>query len=157
MRRTRLQRPTPPRHATVVAATAALLLMGCGTSAGDTGAGGSAASPSGSSAPPATTCVTHAELTAADHGRVVCLVRGGQIRLTLDGTEERPWAPVTERGDALRAANPGFVILPGDAVAAYDAVAPGLATLSSTRPLCASLGKVSCKGIQHWTVTVLVR
>ncbi|MET8447027.1 hypothetical protein [Streptomyces sp. NPDC005209] len=105
-------------------------------------------------------CVSHTELTAADNGRTLCLTTGGQVRLTLDGTQDRPWKPVTVTGDALKAANAGIVILPGDAVAAYDAVARGTAKLSSSRPLCAqpsSPGQMSCQGIEEWTVTVRVR
>ncbi|MER5595892.1 hypothetical protein [Streptomyces sp. NPDC002265] len=100
------------------------------------------------------------ELTAADNGRAVCLTAGGQIRLTLDGTRERPWTPVTASGGALKAANPGIAVLPGDAVAAYDAVATGDAELGSSRPVCAQHtgpGRMSCKSVEEWTVTVTVR
>ncbi|MEU6575884.1 hypothetical protein [Streptomyces sp. NPDC046805] len=156
MRRTTIHRTT------VVAATAAILLVGCGTRAGSTGnatgtgAGSTAVTPAPTHGP----CVTHAQLTAADDHRVLCLTRGGQVRLTLDGTKDRPWSPVATTGSALKAANPGFVILPGDAVAAYDAIAPGTARLTASRPLCArptAPGQFSCKGIQEWTVTVRVR
>ncbi|MEV0179608.1 hypothetical protein AB0I54_09955 [Streptomyces sp. NPDC050625] len=172
MRRTTLHRTTVT---TVAAAT--LLLMGCGSQGGGTTAGHggtvspsptTTASPSGSPSPsgtpsPTTTaagCARHFQLSAADNGRTICMPKGGQVRLTLDGTKERPWKPVTVTGDTLKAANPGIVILPGDAVAAYDAVAPGTAKLSSSRPLCAespSPGRVSCKAIEEWTVTVQVR
>lgn len=177
MRRTTLHRTT------VAAATAAtLLLAGCGTQH-DSGAGpGSAgtapsASPSAtpsahasaSAAPASSTpsapstpakpagCGDRAQLTAADSGRTVCLAVGGQLRLNLDGTKDRPWAPVKTAGTALRATNAGFVILPGDAVAAYDAVAPGTARLTSSRPQCATgTGQVACKSVRAWTVTVKV-
>lgn len=158
MRRTTLHRTTVT---TVAAAT--LLLVGCGSQSGGTGAGSSGTvSPTRSTSPTATaaSCTRTLELTAADNGRTICLTTGGQVRLTLDGTEERPWKPVTLTGDALKAVNPGIVILPGDAVAAYDAVARGTAKLSSSRPLCTespSPGQVSCQGIEEWTVTVRVR
>ncbi|MFC3577837.1 hypothetical protein ACFOZ0_32185 [Streptomyces yaanensis] len=182
MRRTTLHRTT------VAAAAAALLLVGCGTQSDGGTAGSGAGSPSGSrsaepsaspslspSAPPSaspsastsvspsptatgTGCTSEAQLTAADTGRTVCLKTGGQIRLTLDGTKERPWAPVTAKGGALKAINAGIVILPGDASAAFEAVAPGTARLTSTRPLCAKRpGQKSCLGIEQWTVTVTVR
>ncbi|UXY27838.1 hypothetical protein [Streptomyces sp. HUAS TT20] len=146
---------------TVAAAT--LLLMGCGSQGGGAGKGGTVSpttTPSPTVTATAADCARHFQLTAADNGRTICMPKGGQVRLTLDGTEERPWKPVTVTGDSLKAANPGIVILPGDAVAAYDAVAPGTAKLSSSRPLCAaspSPGRVSCKGIEEWTVTVQVR
>ncbi|MFF4759077.1 hypothetical protein [Streptomyces sp. NPDC001292] len=119
------------------------------------------ASPSGtapaSSARPAPGCTDRAELTAADSGRALCLTVGGQVRLTLDGTKDRPWTPVRSSGTALRATNAGIVILPGDAVAAFDAVTPGTARLTSARPLCAAgPGRIACQGIQQWTVTVRV-
>ncbi|MFJ8791156.1 hypothetical protein [Streptomyces sp. NPDC102462] len=111
-----------------------------------------------SPAPTAGGCATTAELTAADNGRSLCLARGGVVRITLDGTAERPWKPLTASGDALKPVNPGFVILPGDAVAAYEAVTPGTARLTSTRPLCPEPGpgKVSCLGLQNWSVTIRV-
>ncbi|MER6126608.1 hypothetical protein ABT173_29120 [Streptomyces sp. NPDC001795] len=180
MRRTTLHRTT-----VVAVAAAALLLAGCGTQSDGKSAGSSAVSPSAppsqsvspsgtpsapasaspsvppSGAPsattPATGCTAEAQLTAADTGRTVCLTTGGQIRLTLDGTKDRPWTTVSATGNALKATNAGIVIQPGDAVAAYDAVAPGTARLTATRPLCAKRpGQKSCLGIQQWTVTVTV-
>ncbi|MGW2819408.1 hypothetical protein ACWC24_00120 [Streptomyces sp. NPDC001443] len=176
MRRTTLHRTTVT---TVAAAT--LLLAGCGAQHGDTGGDGSpsptstartpsstfpstpssasaSGTPSGTSESPA--CTSHVELTAADNGRAVCLTTGGQLRITLDGTRERPWSPVTASGGTLKAANPGIVLLPGDAVAAYDAVVTGDAKLGSSRPVCpqhGSPGQVSCKSVEEWTVTVTVR
>ncbi|MFF9122979.1 hypothetical protein ACF09J_06695 [Streptomyces sp. NPDC014889] len=160
-------------HAGIVTAAAAtLLLVGCGAQPDGAGSGKDGdpsrptttpASPPASqraSAPPpasAPGCTDRAELTAADSGRTLCLTVGGQIRLTLDGTEDRPWTPVRSSGTALRAANAGIVILPGDAVAAFDAVTPGTARLTSTRPLCAAgHGRTACQGIRQWTVTVRV-
>ncbi|MFF1285303.1 hypothetical protein [Streptomyces sp. NPDC058299] len=147
------------RRTTPLALTAAaLLLAGCGSRQADTGSGGKA------SAPPSPTrsaggCTGHAELTAADHGRTVCVAEGGELRLTLDGTRARPWKPVSASGTALRGINAGFVLRPGDATAAYRAVAAGTVRLTSSRPLCAeptAPGGVSCKGIEEWTVTVRV-
>jgi hypothetical protein len=178
-------RRTTSRPVTVVAvAAAALLVAGCsaqdggGTSDGRASGGGpsspsvsASASPSPSASPSGpgassqapspstggTGCTTEAQLTAADSGRTVCLRVGGQLRLTLDGTKDRPWSTVTATGGALKPTNAGIVVLPGDAVAAYHAVAPGTARLTSTRPLCARHpGQKACLGIQQWTVTVTV-
>ncbi|MFE7232884.1 hypothetical protein ACWCRF_08485 [Streptomyces sp. NPDC002405] len=167
-------------HGTAVAAAAAtLLLVGCGAQHDGAGSGKDGtptrpttapASPPGSvpsesatgtapasSGRPAPGCTDRAELTVADSGRTLCLTVGGQVRLTLDGTEDRPWTPVRSSGSALRAANAGIVILPGDAVAAFDAVTPGTARLTSIRPLCAAgPGRIACQGIRQWTVTVRV-
>ncbi|MET8247263.1 hypothetical protein ABZV31_24260 [Streptomyces sp. NPDC005202] len=150
MRRTTLHRTS------VAAAAATFLLAGCATQ-NDGGASGSGASVSPTPTTTRQGCATRAELTAADSGRTLCLTAGGQVRLTLDGTKDRPWTPVKATGNVLRAANAGIVILPGDAVAAFDAVAPGTAQLTSSRPLCATgPDRISCKGIQEWTVTVKV-
>ncbi|GGW35799.1 hypothetical protein GCM10010503_09460 [Streptomyces lucensis JCM 4490] len=147
---------------TALAATT-LLLAGCGSQSGDDGGSDGKVSPAPttrSANPSAGACEDHAELKAGDDGRTVCVTKGGEVRLTLDGTKARPWKPVAASGTALKAINPGFVILPGDATAAYQAVSPGTVKLSSSRPLCAeptAPGKVSCKGIEEWTVTVRVR
>ncbi|MGW2762415.1 hypothetical protein [Streptomyces sp. NPDC001275] len=153
---------------TVTAAAVTLLLVGCGAQHDGAGSGKDGtptrpttapASPSGPASPTGTAsgCTNRAELTAADSGRTLCLTVGGQVRLTLDGTKDRPWTPVRSSGTALRAANAGIVILPGDAVAAFDAVTPGTARLTSARPLCAAgPGRIACQGIQQWTVTVRV-
>ncbi|MFD5793788.1 hypothetical protein ACFWIO_09655 [Streptomyces diastatochromogenes] len=155
-----MRRTTP-----IAFAAAALLLAGCGSqSGGDSGSGTGSGdngkvSPSASAPSSGTGCVTHVELTAADNGRTVCLAKGGELRLTLDGTKSRPWKPVAASGTALKAINAGFVIQPGDASAAYQAVAAGKAELTSSRPLCAeptAPGQVSCKGIEEWKVTVTV-
>ncbi|MGW2637277.1 hypothetical protein [Streptomyces sp. NPDC001348] len=163
-----MRRTTLHRTSAAAVAAAALLLAGCGSQNGGGGAGSGSVTPSPSqsthSQPQSPTpsgsggpCTPRTQLDAGDNGRTVCLTKGQTLRLTLDGTKERPWKPVTADGDALKAANPGFVIQPGDAVAAFQAVAPGTAHLTSSRPLCASRpGQMSCKGIQGWTVTVEV-
>ncbi|MGW4596461.1 hypothetical protein ACWEOA_14310 [Streptomyces sp. NPDC004457] len=152
------------RRTTLLApAAAALLLAGCGSQQ-DTGSSDKVSAPARtgtpSPAPTARGCTGHVELTAADHGRTVCVTEGGEVRLTLDGTRARPWRPVAARGAGLEAVNAGFVLQPGDATAAYRAVAAGTVELTSSRPLCAeptAPGQVSCKGIEDWTVTVRVR
>ncbi|KOV59160.1 hypothetical protein [Streptomyces sp. MMG1121] len=143
-------------------AGAALLLAGCGSQSGkDTGpASGGKVSPSASSAPASGGCAATVELKAADTGHSVCVAKGGEVRLTLDGTKSRPWKPVMASGGALKGINAGFVVQPGNATAAYHAVAAGTEKLTSSRPLCAeptAPGGVSCKGIQEWTVTVTVK
>ncbi|MFD3583474.1 hypothetical protein [Streptomyces sp. NPDC058683] len=161
-------------HRASLAAATLLLLAGCGSQSGSTDKGSGAVSPSpspsSSGASPATSPTASgtsggctpltSELTAADNHDTVCVAVGGQLRLTLDGTKERPWKAVTVSGTALRATNAGIVLQPGDASAAYTAVAAGTVTLTSSRPLCAeptAPGEVSCKGIQEWQVTVRVK
>ncbi|MET8947770.1 hypothetical protein ABZX30_30585 [Streptomyces sp. NPDC004542] len=182
-----MRRTTLHRTSVAAAAAAALLLVGCGSQGGGGGTGSDSVPPSPSQTPtptptppptpsdsasqstspsnppsapssPAGSCTPRTQLDATDNGRTVCLARGQVLRLTLDGTKDRPWKPVAAEGGAVRAANPGFVIQPGDAVAAFEGVTPGTARLTSSRPLCASRpGQVSCKGIEGWTVTVEVR
>ncbi|MCS0602483.1 hypothetical protein NX794_14860 [Streptomyces sp. LP11] len=149
---------------TALAATA-LLLTGCGSQSGSTGSGDngkvspSPTPPSDSASASRGACTDRADLTAADNGHSVCLTKGGEIRLTLDGTEGRPWKPVTASGGTLKAINAGLVLRPGDATAAFQAVTSGDAVLTSSRPLCAeptATDQVSCKGIEEWRVTVRV-
>ena len=149
----------PIRKTTLALATLTLLLAGCGTEAGNgKGGGGDSVSPSSpTSTPTATGCTTRTELGATDSGDTVCLAVGDTIRISLDGTKNRPWKPVAVDGSGLEATNSGIVLLPGDASSAYKAVSAGQVRLSSQRPLCATeTGRVSCKGIQEWWVAVLV-
>ncbi|MEH0578401.1 hypothetical protein [Streptomyces sp. B21-108] len=163
-----MRRTTFHRTTAVAALTAtAFLLAGCGAENHDR-----TVSTAPTTTPPTTTpptaadqgCTaskpTPAQLTAADDGRTVCLRVGGQLRLDLDGTETRPWTAVPAAGDVLKATNAGIGTPPGDAIAAYDAVAAGTARLTATRPLCAEptgQGQVSCKGLKEWSVTVTVK
>ncbi|MQY32175.1 hypothetical protein SRB17_01170 [Streptomyces sp. RB17] len=140
-------------------AAAALLLAGCGSQSGkDTGGSDGKVSPSAS--PSGAGCAALVQLRASDSGRTVCVAKGGEVRVTLDGTKSRPWKPLMAGGSALKGINAGFVIQPGQATAAYQAVHTGTEKLTSSRPLCAqptAPGQMSCKGIQEWTVTVNVK
>lgn len=148
-------RPPPARTAL---ATLILLLAGCGSSGGSDSAGSGTVSPSPSPTTSPRGCGSApAELGAADTGRTYCLATGGTLRLSLDGTASRPWTPVKADGSGLEATNGGIVLRPGDASAAFRAVAAGTVRLTSSRPLCATgPDQMSCKGIQEWTVTVRV-
>jgi hypothetical protein len=140
---------------TLALATLTLLLAGCGTQGGSDAGGSGTVSPS-----PTTTrtgCTAQATLGAADSGRTFCLTTGEVIRISLDGTTSRPWAPVTVSGSGLEATNSGIVLQAGDASSAFKAVSAGTAKLTSSRPLCPSdPARISCKGLQDWTVTVVV-
>ncbi|MER6629949.1 hypothetical protein ABT301_17195 [Streptomyces sp. NPDC000987] len=151
-------------HRTALA-LAALTLAAAGCGGGNVsgagsgkGGGGGTVSPSSPTSTAAAGCADTTQLDAADSGRTVCLTVGGTVRISLDGTAGRPWKPVAVNGTGLRATNSGFVLRPGDASAAFEAVSAGRSRLSSTRPLCAArTGQISCKGIQEWWVTVVVR
>ncbi|MFG3045365.1 hypothetical protein [Streptomyces sp. NPDC048202] len=130
------------RRTTPLALTSlALLLAGCGTGGTEGNDAGRSVSPS----PTRESCVSALQLTAADSGRTLCLAKGGQLRLSLDGDKARPWKPVQAEGGALTAINSGFVLQPGDANAAYRADRSGTVELTSTH------------GTEHWQVTVRVR
>ncbi|MGM9465832.1 hypothetical protein [Streptomyces murinus] len=141
------------RRTTLLALAATpLLLAGCATHTSSTGSAKVSPVPGGP------VCRGEVRLTAADSGRTVCVAKGGEVRLSLGGTKERPWKPVTVTGGALKAINSGLVIRPGNAEAAYHASTPGTGKLTSSRPMCATApGQMSCKGIQEWTVTVTVK
>lgn len=150
---------TAPGSAPATAAPTNPTTPTASASGGSTTPSAPASPPASASAPTPPGCTGHADLTAADGGRTVCLTVGGYLRLTLDGTEDRPWTPVTLSGGGgvLKGADAGIVILPGDALAAYTATAPGTARLTSSRRLCAnSPGTMACQGIAQWTVTVRV-
>ncbi|MET7450931.1 hypothetical protein ABZT03_03350 [Streptomyces sp. NPDC005574] len=151
------------RHRIAALAVVALALAGCGTQSGtgkEPGRGSGSAGASSSAAPTGTSagaCAARPALDAGDSGRRVCLPAGGVIRVALDGTAARPWTSVTADGPGLRAVNSGIVLLPGDASAAFEAVSAGTVRISASRPLCASAtGRVACKGLQEWWVTVVV-
>ncbi|WP_329527353.1 hypothetical protein [Streptomyces sp. NBC_01462] len=145
-----------PVHALAALAALTLLLAGCGTQGGGDAGGGATVSPSPTKHPQ--DCGTPpAELDAADAGRTYCLATGGELRLSLDGTAARPWTPVQADGNGLEATNSGIVLQAGDASAAFRAVSAGTVRLTSSRPLCATEPhRMSCKGLQEWTVTVRV-
>ena len=143
-----------------VAGSALLLLTGCGTQTGTAGAGSVAASPSlsPSSSATKTGCKAEAALTAADNNSTVCVTKGGQVRLSLDGTADKPWAAVEVSGSALTPVNAGVGAAAGDTVSAYRAASDGKVTLTSSRPMCAKAkpGQMQCKALMTWMVTVVV-
>ncbi|MFD8299993.1 hypothetical protein ACFV13_27710 [Streptomyces bauhiniae] len=130
-----MRRTTP---LALAALAAALLLAGCGTEGNDAGR-------SVSTKPTRAACVGALKLTAADSGRDLCLAKGGELRLALDGDKAHPWKPVEAKGGALTAINSGFVLQPGDANAAYRADRTGTVELTSAR------------ASEQWKVTVRVR
>ncbi|WP_329271100.1 hypothetical protein [Streptomyces sp. NBC_01451] len=143
----------------LVTLTLALTVAGCADRTGSgSGSGSGSGKDGGDSVPTSVGCTAVTTLGARDSGRTVCLAVGDTVRISLDGTSERPWKPVTLSGPGLTATNSGLVLPPGDASAAFEAVSAGRTRLESTRPLCAArTGQVSCRGIQEWRVTVVVK
>ncbi|WP_406454826.1 hypothetical protein OH768_17980 [Streptomyces sp. NBC_01622] len=138
-------------------ASLALALTGCGGTKSDTGSGSVSPSQSPTPGKSRSACTSKETLAAADTNGTFCLTTGSTIRILLDGTASRPWAQVKTAGTALEATNSGILIRPGDASNAFKAVSAGTVKLTSSRPLCATAPhKISCKGIQEWSVTVVV-
>ncbi|MFJ6899347.1 hypothetical protein [Streptomyces hokutonensis] len=138
-------------------ATLALALTGCGGTKSDTGSGSVSPSSSPTPSKSRSACTAKETLAAADDNGTFCLKTGSTVRILLDGTESRPWAQVKTAGTGLEATNSGILIRPGDASNAFKAVSAGTVKLTSSRPLCATAPhKISCKGIQEWSVTVVV-
>ncbi|MFD6497537.1 hypothetical protein ACFV99_36625 [Streptomyces sp. NPDC059944] len=180
-----MRRTTPTRTIALTALTL-LVAAGCGTKGGSEAGGSGSVSPSptpsspspsspsssaslppspssSSSSPSASSssrqdcAAATGELGAADTGHTYCLTAGDTLRVTLDGTTPRPWKPVKSDGSSLEPTNSGIVLQAGDASAAYRAVSAGTVRLTSSRPMCPSdPGRISCKGLQEWTVTVVV-
>ncbi|MFF4353362.1 hypothetical protein [Streptomyces sp. NPDC001530] len=151
-----------PMHRTIhrrtlaLAALTLLLAAGCGTQNGGDAGGSGTVSPSPTTSRKGCT-EAKAQLSAADTGHTFCLTTGDVLRISLDGTTSRPWAPVKVSGSGLEATNSGIVLQAGDASSAFKAVSAGTAQLTSSRPLCPSdPARISCKGLQEWTVTVVV-
>lgn len=144
-------------HHRILALTAlTLLLAGCGTQGGGDAGGSRSVSPSPTTSHPSCDTAPAGSAPPTPATRTASRPHG-VLRLTLDGTTSRPWTPVKVSGTGLEATNSGVVLQPGDASSAFKAVSAGTVHLASSRPLCATApGKVSCKGIQEWTVTVLV-
>nr|WSY51903.1 hypothetical protein OG999_18390 [Streptomyces sp. NBC_00886] len=138
-------------------ATLALTLAGCGGTKSDTGSGSVSPSQSPTPSKSRSACTAKETLAATDTNGTFCLTTGNTVRILLDGTTARPWAPVKTVGSGLKATNSGILIRPGDASNAFEAVSAGTVKLTSSRPLCATAPhKISCKGIQEWSVTVVV-
>lgn len=138
-------------------ATLALALTGCGGTKSDSGSGSVSPSSSPTPSKSKSACTAKETLAATDDNGTFCLTTGSTVRILLDGTESRPWAQVKTAGTGLEATNSGILIRPGDASNAFKAVSAGTVKLTSSRPLCATAPhKISCKGIQEWSVTVVV-
>ncbi len=95
------------RRTTLAIAALTLVLAGCGSQS-DSGKGGDSTDVSSSptstrTRPPSPTtsptgCTQVSTLGATDSGRSVCLAVGDTVRITLDGTAERPWKPLSADG-----------------------------------------------------------
>lgn len=98
-------------------------------------------------------------VTVADGGRTVSLVKDQRLRVVLQGDAIRRWSPVTMTGTGLtRRVDLGATPTIGTTLALFEAVTPGEAELTSTRPLCTppAPAQASCHARQIWTMTVVI-
>jgi hypothetical protein len=103
-------------------------------------------------------------LTAGDNGRRIRVRRGEDVlvRLRVDPrTSPDPatwWRAIGESGRPLTVRPQTAVSVRGLTRGRYQAVAPGEATLSSSRSVCPRHGnRPRCHSVQRWNVTVDVR
>jgi hypothetical protein len=107
-------------------------------------------------------------LGAAQNGKVYDVRVGTNVFVYLRGTPAQMWKPIRASSDALRPAVSGrLALMLGETAASFVAAAPGTATVSSTRALCASSsapgggtmspgGVAQCGVVQGFRVTVVV-
>jgi hypothetical protein len=123
---------TPPTPATPVTPV---------TPATGTAATPSATAPSGAtmSCPAAQRATRTLSLTKADSGRTFCVTPGTVLVVLLQGTVSGKWQPLRSSSGVLAPApDPRLVLKVGETGAAFRAIRPGTATITSARYLCGS-------------------
>ncbi|WP_433306994.1 hypothetical protein ACQP2F_22305 [Actinoplanes sp. CA-030573] len=100
-------------------------------------------------------------VTTADNGKHVRVHKGEYVlvRLRLDPRANPDattwWRAIRESGRPLQVRPQTAVSVRGTTRGRYKAVAPGSATLSSSRAVCPAHGTTpTCHSMQSWTVTV---
>lgn len=148
------------------------VIAGCGhagpNASGAAGAGGSsspAAAPP-SSSPSGGIPVSGKSLTlnATQNGKIYDVQKGTSLFVYLQGTPTQMWKPIRASSGVLKpAANGRLTLMRGETAASFVAAAPGMAIISSTRPLCKPAsgtmspgGVAQCGVIQSYRVTVVV-
>ena len=141
------------------------------SSASPTAAGGVTPTAAGSATPTAagsanpTAAVTCAKpappgstltLGSRDSGSTYCLRVGQRVIVYLQGSPAHMWAPIRSDSSALRAApNGSLMLMRGVTGAAFTAVRPGIAHISSARPVCIAR-PVRCDALIAFHVTVVI-
>jgi hypothetical protein len=143
------------------------LASGCGNQ--NTGAGGGASSsaspapsPSAARCPAGSRVIAGSSLTVrnADNGAVFCVSRGTGVLVYLKGTPARMWTRIHAAGGALQPkANGHLMLARGVTGASFVAARPGVAVISSARPVCPSPspGTVGCDSTMAFRVTLAVQ
>lgn len=92
----------------------------------------------------------------SSNGGTFCVSIGQRVLVRLDSKPSRMWSPIRSDSRALVPLGYGHLMLRvGETGAYFAAVQPGIAHLSSARPLCAS-GPVHCGALMAFQVTVMV-
>jgi hypothetical protein len=153
---------------TVAAAVgAAALIAGCGTQTAGTGAG-TGPHPSTSAAAAARCTATPAapsrSLTVgtSENGQVLCVRQGTTVAVFLQGSPARRWSPIQASSAALKPRADGRLMLRlGETGAAFQAVHPGVASVTSSMPSCPTQGGTPSAGprckmgmVYHLTLVV---
>ena len=132
-------------------------------SATPTAAGSATPTAAGSANPTAAvTCAKPAPpggtltLGSRDNRSTFCLRVGQQVIVYLQGSPAHMWAPIRSDSSALRPApNGSLMLMRGVTGAAFTAVRPGIAHISSARPVCTA-GPVRCDALIAFDVTVVI-
>jgi len=152
--------------ASTSSATPAVTVSATPTAAGSASptAAGSASPTAGGSANP-TAAVTCAKpppaggtltLGSRDNRSTFCLRVGQRVIVYLQGSAAHMWAPIRSDSSALRPAPSGsLMLMRGVTGAAFTAVRPGIAHVSSARPVCIG-GPVRCDAMIAFQVTVVI-
>ncbi|MBO0819116.1 MAG: hypothetical protein J2P30_28605 [Actinobacteria bacterium] len=104
-------------------------------------------------------------LTNADNGRLVCVRRGGAVRVYLKGTQTSRWSVIHATSGVLRPHATGHLMLAlGVTGASFVATRPGTAAITSFRQVCPTpppnsdvqSGVVECGTLLAFRVSVKV-
>jgi hypothetical protein len=147
------------------------VIAGCGhtgpNASGAAGAGGSsspAASPSSSPSGGVTVSGKNLTLNATQNGKIYDVQKGTSLFVYLQGTPAEKWRPIQSSSGVLRpSANGRMALMLGETAASFVAAKPGIAVISSSRPLCKPAtgtespgGMAQCGVIESYRVTVVV-
>lgn len=162
-----IRRTSLAAAALAVAATMGVPAAQAATGSAAQAATGSAAQVATGSTAPGPVCdpvphPTPVHLTTADDGRVVCVVRGEQVLVTLSvdpALFPNPvnwWTPIAVTGKAVSPIPNTLLPVRGTTIGTFRAVADGTSTLSSTWNPCPppTGGQVCGAPIRLWRVTV---
>ena len=102
----------------------------------------------------ATTAGSTLTLGSRDNGGTYCLRVGQEVIVYLQGSPAHMWAPIrSDSGDLRPRPNGSLMLMRGVTGAAFTAVRPGIAHITSARPVCTAR-PVRCDALIAFHVTV---